>query len=97
MFSFEISGRDGTLLVEGIAGSDGIKNLTYYKMSPLMAPPETICWKCLFTDSSWILETPEFAAVITECRSPIGDFNDALTTKPLIERVRRGMTHDHRS
>jgi len=89
LFSFEIYGHVGKLVIEGLGGSYGVENLTYYKMLPQMGPPETTRWEWPLPDKSWDLEVEEFVAAITERRRPIGDINDALSTMSVIDRVYR--------
>jgi len=89
LFSFEIYGQVGKLVIDGLGGSYGVENLTYYKMLPQMGPPETTRWEWPLPDKSWDLEVEEFAAAITERRRPIGDINDALLTMSVIDRVYR--------
>jgi predicted dehydrogenase len=59
-FSFEITGRDGKLTVEGLGGSYGNERLTFYKMLPQMGPPETTIWEYPPSDASWASEFADF-------------------------------------
>ena len=52
-FSFEITGRDGKLTIDGLGGSYGNERLTFHKMLPQMGPPETTIWEYPSSDSSW--------------------------------------------
>jgi predicted dehydrogenase len=61
-FSFEITGRDGKLTVEGLGGSYGNERLTFYKMLPQMGPPETTIWEYPSSDASWASEFVDFKA-----------------------------------
>ena len=87
MFSFEISGRDGKLAIDGLGGSYGVESLTYYKMLPQMGPPETTRWEWPFPDNSWGAELQEFTAAIAERRRPVGDIYDARATMAVIEKI----------
>jgi predicted dehydrogenase len=87
IFSFEIAGRDGKLVIEGIGGSYGVERLTFYQMLPEMGPPETTTWEFPFQDRSWAAEFADFAAAIRERRRPCGDIHDAVANLEIIEKV----------
>jgi predicted dehydrogenase len=87
MFSFEIVGRTGKLVIDGLGGSYGVESLTLYRMLPQMGPPETTRWEWPFPDKSWDLEFEEFAAAIAQRRRPVGDIEDAVSTMSVIERA----------
>lgn len=90
LFSLEIYGRDGKLEINGLGGSYGVENLTFYRMLPGMGPPETTRWEYPFADRSWETETAEFIAAIHEGRRPIGDAAEAVSSMSVIERVYQG-------
>jgi predicted dehydrogenase len=90
MFSFEIVGRNGKLVAEGLGGSYGTERLTYHKMLPQMGVPETTAWEFPFPDTSWEAEFKEFVAAIRECRAPSGDVFDALAVLTIIDQVHNG-------
>jgi predicted dehydrogenase len=85
MFSFEISGRDGKFVIDGLGGSYGVEKLTYYKMLPQMGPPETTSWEYPFADLSWEREVQEFINAIREDRQPFGNIEDAHAVLTLID------------
>lgn len=87
MFCFEIYGRDGKLVVDGLGGSYGLEQLAYYKMLPEMGPPETTIWQYPFPDVSWKQEMNELAAAIQEDRRPVGDITEALETLRVIDAL----------
>ncbi len=87
MFSFEITGRDGKLAIDGLGGSYGTEQLAFYKMLPEMGPPETTIWQYPFPDKSWRLEMRELAASIHEQRLPMGDVHDAIKTLSVIDTL----------
>jgi predicted dehydrogenase len=86
-FSFEIAGRHGKLLIEGLGGSYGIERLTLYRMLPEMGPPETTAWEYPFRDQSWEAEFADFAAAICEQRRPSGDIMDAIANLEIVEQA----------
>src|SRR3954452_15009016 len=61
-FSFEIFGRDGKLVIDGLGGSYGEERLTYYRMLPQMGPPETTVLDYPGEDQSWQGEFEDFVA-----------------------------------
>jgi predicted dehydrogenase len=89
LFCFEIYGRDGKLVIDGLGGSYGVEKLTYYRMLPEMGPPETTAWEFPFPDLSWEREFAEFAAAVAEKRRPLGDVEDALAVLTLIDQAYR--------
>jgi predicted dehydrogenase len=68
-FSFEITGRDAKLHIEGLGGSYGVERLSYYKMKPEMGPPDTTIWEYPGEDRSWRVELDAFARAI-ETKQP---------------------------
>lgn len=86
-FSFEITGRDGKLAIEGLGGSYGTEQLAFYKMLPEMGPPETTIWQYPFPDQSWAKEMRELVAAIRENREPLGDVHDAIRTLSVIDTL----------
>lgn len=90
MFSFEIVGRDGKLVADGLGGSYGTERLTYYKMLPQMGPPETTIWEYAFPDNSWYEEFKDFVDAISGSRRPNGDVLDAYAALKIIEQARTG-------
>jgi len=90
MFNFEIVGRTGKLVAEGLGGSYGMERLTFYKMLPQMGAPETTIWEYPFPDGSWTEEFKDIASAISEQRRPCGDLDDALAVLKIIDQVRNG-------
>jgi predicted dehydrogenase len=68
-FSFEITGRDAKLHIEGLGGSYGVERLSYYKMKPEMGPPDTTIWEYPGEDRSWRVELDAFTRAI-ETKQP---------------------------
>ncbi|MDR2405727.1 MAG: Gfo/Idh/MocA family oxidoreductase [Deltaproteobacteria bacterium] len=103
MFSFEIAGRDAKLAIDGLGGSYGTEQLSYFKMLPSMGPPETTIWQYPFPDKSWQLELSELVSAIKENRNPVGGVDEALEILKITEQLymqqkftQRGSTHnDH--
>ncbi|MDR2340598.1 MAG: Gfo/Idh/MocA family oxidoreductase [Deltaproteobacteria bacterium] len=87
MFSFEISGRDGKIAIDGLGGSYGTERLAFYRMLPAMGPPETTIWEYPFPDSSWELEARELVAAVEEGREPLGGLAEAKAVLGVIDRL----------
>ncbi len=87
LFSFEIYGETGKLHIEGLGGSYGVEQLSYYKMHPKMGPPETTIWEFPYADISWNLEMDEFIRSIEMKREPEGDIYDAKKALDIVKTV----------
>jgi len=86
-FSFEISGRDAKLHIEGLGGSYGVERLAYYKMKPSMGPPETTIWEYPGEDNSWRDEFEAFAQAIAAGASAPVTLRDAHAALTIVHRV----------
>ena len=88
-FSFEIFGRDGKLVVDGLGGSYGLERLTLYRMLPQMGPPEMTSFEFPGEDQSWRAEFDDFAAAVSEARRPCGDISDAVANMTIVDEIYR--------
>jgi predicted dehydrogenase len=88
-FSFEIFGRDGKLVVDGLGGSYGTERLTYYRMLPQMGPPETETFEFPGQDQSWDAEFADFISAVENGRPPCGDITDAVANMAIVEDIYR--------
>lgn len=85
MFNFEIVGRDGKFVIDGLGGSYGTEKLSFYKMLPEMGPPEITNWEYPFQDRSWDIELKDFeTAVYTNGRAS-GDIADAYEVLKIVD------------
>jgi predicted dehydrogenase len=89
MFSLEIYGRDGKLVIDGLGGSYGPEKLTYYKMLPQMGPPETFVWDFSGADVSWETEFADFVQAVKTGGRATGDIEDALAMHKIIAAAYR--------
>jgi predicted dehydrogenase len=89
LFSFELMGRNGKLVVDGLGGSYGVERLTHFRMLPQMGPPETASWEYPFPDRSWSVEFADFVDAVENRRRPCGDISDAIANLEIIEQVYR--------
>jgi predicted dehydrogenase len=87
MFSFEITGRDGKLSIDGLGGSYGLEQLAVYKMLPNMGPPETVIHQYPFSDLSWEKEMEEMALAIAEKRPPLSGIKESVSVLSLIDEL----------
>jgi predicted dehydrogenase len=88
MFSFEIYGRKGKLIIDGLGGSYGVERLTYYRMYPTMGPPDKGEWTYnKKKDESWQRELDYFASCIKLKQKPEGDITDAKKALDIVKTV----------
>jgi len=87
LFSFEVFGSDGYLIVEGLGGSYGTETLRIGKRRPEGGAPdeETLVFDGL--DMSWRDEWKEFLEAIHDRREPIGGGDDGYQANRMIEAV----------
>jgi predicted dehydrogenase len=102
LFSWELCGRDGKLQIDGLGGSYGVERLTWYRMLPLMGPPETTMWEYPMADNSWSLEMEEFLDDIRLGREPSAGLSDAAAALSVVAAIyaKSGYAqsgHDHRA
>ena len=88
-FSFEIFGRDGKLVIDGLGGSYGEERLTFYRMLPQMGPPETTVFEYPGQDQSWDAEFADFVAAVNDGRRPCGDIADAVANLAIVDEIYR--------
>ncbi|MFC1928288.1 Gfo/Idh/MocA family protein [Chloroflexota bacterium] len=93
LFSFEIFGRDGYILVDGLGGSYGTERLIVGKRDFSRPFTEEVV-EFRGEDRSWLDEWQEFIFAIREHREPIGSGFDGLQVLKIVtavyESVRRG-------
>lgn len=92
MFRFEVFGRDGYLLVDGLGGSYGVERLTLGRRRPESGPPVEEVWEFPGEDRSWELEWVEFTSAIAEQRAPLGDGRDGLAAARVVDAIYRSAT-----
>jgi predicted dehydrogenase len=89
LFSLEIYGRDGKVVVDGLGGSYGPEKCTYYRMLPEMGPPETTVWDFTTGDKSWALELAAFETDIRTGRTPSPGLPEGIRTLEIVEDIYR--------
>lgn len=88
-FSFEIYGKKGKIDINGLGGSYGVERLAFYKMTPMMGPPETLIWEYPMVDDSWEYEFKEFMTDIKQKRQPNPGLQDAQAALKIVEEIYR--------
>ncbi len=86
LFSFELFGQDGYILVEGLGGSYGTEKVTLGKRA-FLKPFREETTEFRGGDVSWYEEWKEFAAAIDEKREPLGNGYDGLEALRLVYAV----------
>lgn len=87
LFRFEIFGRDGYLLVNGLGGSYGTETLTLGLRRPESGPPREETWQFPGPDNSWQAEWQEFKTAIGEQRQPLGNCHDGYHAARVIDAI----------
>jgi len=87
LFRFEIFGRDGFLLINGLGGSYGVETLTLGKRRPESGPPLMETWEFPGPDISWQTEWEEFKKAIQEGRQPLGSGPDGYQAARVIDAI----------
>ncbi|MFC1906661.1 Gfo/Idh/MocA family protein [Chloroflexota bacterium] len=92
LFSFEVFGRDGYIVVDGLGGGYGTEKVTLGKRA-LTDPfkDETIEFRG--ADQSWHREWEEFISAIEENREPLGNGYDGLAALRLVYAVYKSATN----
>ena len=86
LFSFEIYGKDGYLMIEGLGGSYGPEKLIFGKRN-FEKPFSQKIIKFRNKDRSWLEEWKEFISAIKEDRQPLGTGYDGLEVIKLAEAI----------
>ena len=96
IFSWELSGKNGKVQIDGLGGSYGVERLTWYRMLPQMGPPETTAWEFPMADNSWEVEMNEFFQDIENSRQPVPGLADALAVLDIVDKIYERSGYDHR-
>jgi predicted dehydrogenase len=86
LFSFELFGKDGYIMAEGLGGSYGTERAVLGKRAFLEPFREEVI-EFRGEDRSWLEEWQEFVAAIKENRKPLGDGSDGLAAVELAYAV----------
>lgn len=88
LFSFELFGKDGYIVVEGLGGNYGTEQAVLGRRAFLEPFREELI-EFRGEDRSWVEEWKEFVAAIKEDREPLGNGNDGLKAVRLAYAVYR--------
>ncbi len=83
LFSFELYGNDGYIVVEGLGGGYGTEKAFFGKRDSVAPFAEEVV-EFRAEDRSWQEEWQEFAAAIVDRREPIGSASDGLEAMRLV-------------
>ena len=86
LFSLEIYGRDGYIMVEGLGGSYGVEKAILGKRAFLKPFQEEVI-EFRGEDRSWQEEWAEFVSAIKENREPLGNGLDGLEVLRLADAI----------
>lgn len=86
LFSFEIFGKDGYIIVDGLGGSYGVEKATLGKRAFLEPFREEII-EFRGDGHSWDEEWREFTSAIKENREPLGNGHDGLEAVRLVYAI----------
>lgn len=86
LFSLELYGTTGKVLINGLGGSYGKETLTYYRMLPQMGPPEIETFEFEGDDLSWERDLRNLIDHIQKGSPLLGDLKSARYS---LEQVRQ--------
>lgn len=87
LFRFEVFGRDGYVLVEGLGGSYGEERLTLGHRRPESGPPEERFWSYPGEDVSWHREWEVFRLAIRDGLEPLGGATDGYAAARVLDAI----------
>ena len=86
VFSLELFGQDGYIIVDGLGGGYGTEKVTLGK-NAFFEPFRDETTEFRGGDSSWYEEWKEFMTAIKERREPLGNGNDGLEALKLVNAI----------
>jgi predicted dehydrogenase len=89
LFSFELFGTLGSLVVEGLGRSYGVEQLTHARRNPLGGAPELTTESFDGPDDSWRLEWADFMGALTTGADYLGTSADGVTAMAMIDALYR--------
>lgn len=84
LFSLEVFGTAGYIVVEGLGGTYGPSTLRWGRHLATGGAPEETCEAFDGSESSWAREWHEFASAIAEHRQPLGSGVDGLRAAEMV-------------
>lgn len=89
LFSLELFGDAGALLVEGLGRSYGTETLTLHRRRKEGGAPDTQTWTFDGPDDSWSLEWDDFLSAIGGKSAMLGSANDGLVAMRMLDALYR--------
>lgn len=89
LFSLEIFGRDGALIVEGLGRSYGSETLTIHRRRQEGGAPITESHGYQGEDSSWKLEWEDFLGAVLDGKPLLGSADDGLIAMRMLRALYR--------
>lgn len=87
IFSFELFGTDGYLLINGLGGSYGVETLEWGRRKAEGGVPEIENFEFDGNDTSWEKEWQDFRKALNENQSPSGSGLDGLKANLIVEAL----------
>ena len=92
-FSFEVFGRDGYALVDGLGGSYGRETLTVGRKRLVGGVPQQTVTRYSAPDPSWHADWRDFIECIEQGRPPEVGVEDGLAVMRLVDSIYSGSAH----
>lgn len=89
LFSLEIFGTEGALLVEGLGRSYGTETLTVHRRKPEGGAPDAETLLYEGEDESWRLEWADFVGAVRHGRSMLGTADDGVAAMRMLDALYR--------
>ena len=89
LFSLEVYGRSGAVVVQGLGRSYGVETLTVYRRQPAGGPPEAVTQTFEGADDSWRLEWEDFVRAVQGGTGMLGTADDGVTAMRMIDALYR--------
>jgi predicted dehydrogenase len=86
LFSFELLGKDGYIIIEGLGGSYGTERAILGRRA-FLKPFREVTIEFRGEDQSWDEEWKEFSSAIKENREPLGNGKDGLEALRLAQAI----------
>lgn len=87
IFSIDLFGRDGYILLNGLGGSYGMETLTLAKRRPESGPPDQTHQEFAGDDVSWDREWAHFLDCLAEDRLPVGNAFDGVAAMDMVHHL----------
>jgi predicted dehydrogenase len=87
IFSFEVFGRDGYLVIDGLGGSYGTERLTVGRRAAGGGRPEERTFEYPGADVSWEREWADLVSAIKDGREPSGGALDGFMATYMVEKA----------